>query len=104
MLTFVRYLIIEIMAAKKAIGILRSFFKEQEKDERQRIATDDELAIEEIVNTPNPAIAEAKRRGLVITVAQGNSIYKIGADDTKEMIGTVAAGDVRLTKRRFSVQ
>lgn len=96
--------IINVMAAKKAIGILRSFFKEQEKDNRARVATDDETAIEEVVGTPNPAIAEAKRRKVVITVAQGDTIYKIGADDTREMVGKVAAEDVRLSKRRFSLQ
>ncbi len=92
------------MAVKKAIGILRSFFKEQEKEERQHVATNDEAAIEEIIHMPNPAVAEAKRRGLVITVAQGDTIYKIGADNTREKIGKVSAGDVRLTKRRFSAK
>ena len=92
------------MAAKKAIGILRSFFKEQEKDDRRRVAIDDEAAIEMIADAPNPAIAEAKSRGVAITVAQGDTIYKIGADGSRETIGKVAAGDVILTRRRFSLQ
>ena len=92
------------MAAKKAIGILRSFFKEQEKDDRARVAAEDETAIEKVASAPNPAIAEAKRRKVVITVAQGDTIYKIDADDTMEMVGKIAAEDVRLTKRRFSLQ
>ncbi len=92
------------MAAKKAIGILRSFFKEQEKDDRARVAAEDETAIEKVVSASNAAIEEAKRYNVAITVAQGDTIYKIGADGTREMIGKVAAKDVRLTKRRFSLQ
>jgi len=91
------------MAAKKAIGILRDFFREQGKDDRRRIAVDDETAIEEVVNTPNPAIAEAKNRNVAITVAQGDTIYRIGADGTREAVGTVAP-EVRLPKQRYSLR
>jgi hypothetical protein len=92
------------MAAKKAIRILRDFFREQGKDDRVRaVAVDDEAAIELIANTRNPAIAEAKRRQVTITVAQGDTIYKISPDGTKEAVGHVAS-EVRLTKRRFSLQ
>jgi LysM repeat protein len=91
------------MAAKKAIGILRDFFEEQKKDGKRRGFIDDEAAIEMIANAPNPAIAEAKRRKVTITVAQGDTIYKISPDGTKRAVGQVAA-EVRLTKRRFSWQ
>ena len=91
------------MAAKKAIEILRDFFKEQEKEERQRVAIDDEAAIELVAGAANPAIDEAKRAGVAITVAQGDTIYRIGADGSREEIGKVAAGDIVLTRRRFSL-
>ncbi len=92
------------MAAKKAIGILRDFFKEQGKDDHRRDTVDDEAAIEMIAGAPNPAIDEAKRAGVAITVAQGDTIYRIGADGSREEIGKVAAADVVLTQRRFSLQ
>lgn len=88
---------------KKATEILRNFFKEPENDDHRHVAIDDESAIELIAGATNPAIAEAKRRGVAITVAQGDTIYKIGADGSREEIGKVAASDVILTQRRFSL-
>ncbi len=90
------------MAAKKAIGILREFFKEQEKDDGRRATIDDEAAVEIVAGAINPAIDEARRQGVTITVAQGDTIYRIGADGVREVIGKVTA-DVILTQRRFSL-
>ena len=92
------------MAAKKTIKILRDFFREQEKDNAQCAIPDEELNIKEIMKKPNPGVVEAKRRGLSITVAEGDIIYKVNADNTKEKIGTVSSKDVRLTERRYSAR
>lgn len=91
------------MAAKKAIGILRDFFREQGKDDLRRVAVDDETAIEEVIKTPNPAIAEAKTHNVTITVAQGDTIYRLGADGTRKAVGKVAP-EVCLPKQRYSLR
>jgi len=49
-------------------------------------------------------VAKAKEHGVSITIAEGNTIYKVSADDTREEVGTVSSKDVRLDERRFSVQ
>ncbi len=88
------------MAAKKAIRILRDFFREQEDGE---CVPNDEFVIEQIIKEPNPGVEEARRHGLSITVTEGDTIYKIGADNSKQKIGKVSK-DIRLTERRFSVR
>lgn len=93
--------------AKKKILIkeLRSFFKSQEEQFDLAATPDDDLSIiKQILIEPNPGVVRAKKEGFSITVAKGDTIYKIDADNTQTEIGKVSRKDVTITEQNFYFQ
>lgn len=91
--------------AKQTVKILRAFYKKQELENRSAATVDnDSEVIEEILREPNPGVVRAKEKGIDITVAKGNKIYKKTADDTLIEVGTISNEDVKVKQRLYSLQ
>ena len=90
--------------AKQTVKILRKFYRKQEKENRAVATVDnDSEVIEDILREPNPGVVRAKKKGLTITVAKGDKVYRKQADDTLVEVGTLSQKDVKVKQRHYSV-
>ena len=89
------------MAKKK----LKSFFRLQRRESDAIASSDDEsTVVAMLLDKPNPGVAKAKKKGFPITVAEGNCIYEITADDVRKQIGTVQKPDKEIEIRTYKIR
>lgn len=74
------------------------------KRERMRKPKEERDIIAYIVKYGRKAYERAREAGCAVTMVQGNKIYRVNPDGTKELITVIRQSRYKATKKVYSIQ
>lgn len=89
------------MSKKDLIKGLKDFLKLQSSQETDM---DESLVAEKVAESTNPAIADARRKGVCFVAVSDNKIYKVAPNQTRTEIGTLPCGNVKIKVRTLTLK
>ncbi len=79
----------------------KGFLKLQSSQETDM---DESLVAKKVAVSTNPAIADARRKGVSFVTVQDHKIYKVQPDQTRTEIGTLSDNDIKIGIRTLTVR
>ena len=79
----------------------KGFLKLQSSQETNM---DESLVAKKVATFKNPAIANARRKGVSFVAVQGKKIYKVQPDRSRTEIGTISNNDVKIGIRTLTIK